>query len=95
MSCAISLAPCGLTIDRIEAGPDSLLIQGLVEDTPENHPQADVAFRPGGVREGKPLRTAAAVFYLIENIPLLGTVGGAISGRSGEPRRHRHGRPSL
>lgn len=27
MSCGISLAACGLTIDRIEAGPDSLLIQ--------------------------------------------------------------------
>jgi hypothetical protein len=26
---------------------------GLVEDTPENHPQADIASRPGGVQQGK------------------------------------------
>jgi hypothetical protein len=43
-------------------------VLGLVEDTPENHPQVDVAFRPDGVQEGKPLRTVEAVLYPIDNM---------------------------
>jgi hypothetical protein len=43
-----------------------------------SHVQADVAFQAEGVREGKPLGTAATVLYLIENILLLGTIGEAI-----------------
>jgi len=58
---------------------------GSVEDTRENHPQAEAASQLDGVRKNLPFWTAEPRPYLIGKMPFSRVIGGTICGQHGEP----------
>ena len=56
--------------DAPASRPEAPRSEGLVEDTPETHPQAEAAAQFDGVHKSLPFWTAEPRLYLVEKVPI-------------------------